>query len=122
MKINIEVRPADIEAALNWASGLIGAAVDKKVAALQRQEAANPLLALHQRETFAFEHALARARRYSKSTGRLPKGEEFFRLYSFLIPASRILPRYRVLHKNLLPAGFVRRSTGALAPGRLLTR
>lgn len=96
MKINIEARPADIEAALNWVSGLIGAAVDEKVAALQRQEAANPLLALHQRETFAFEHALARARRYRKSTGRLPKGEEFFRLYSFLIPASRIfaaLPR-----------------------------
>ncbi|MGY4290618.1 hypothetical protein ACVWXO_009884 [Bradyrhizobium sp. LM2.7] len=85
MKISIEARPADIEAALNWASGLIGAAVDKKVAALQRQEAANPLLALHQRETFAFEHALARARRYRKSTGRLPKGEEFFRLYSFLV-------------------------------------
>ncbi|MFH0301941.1 hypothetical protein AAFX91_33050 [Bradyrhizobium sp. 31Argb] len=90
MRISIEARPALIESAVDWVSGFIGAAVDKRVAALEQQEAANPLLALHFRETFALEFALANARRYRKSTGRLPMGEEYFPLYSFLLPASRI--------------------------------
>ncbi|WP_156436412.1 hypothetical protein [Bradyrhizobium pachyrhizi] len=90
MRISIEARPAQIESAVDWVSGFIGAAVDKRIAALEQQEAANPLLALHFCETFALEFALANARRYRKSTGRLPMGEEYFPLYSFLLPASRI--------------------------------
>ena len=53
-------------------------------------ERANPLLASHFRRNFALEFALANARRYRKSTGRLPKGAEYDALYSFLIPAHRI--------------------------------
>lgn len=90
MGISIEARPAQVEAAVDWVSGFVGAAVDNRVAALEQQEAANPLLTIHFREAFALEFALAKARRYKKSTGRLPMGEEYFPLYSFLLPASRI--------------------------------
>ncbi|SIO40305.1 hypothetical protein SAMN05443247_04895 [Bradyrhizobium erythrophlei] len=90
MRINIEARPADIEAAVDWVSGLVGAAVDKRITALEQQEAANPLLSIHYRETFALEFALAKARRYRRTTGRLPRGDEYFPLYSFLLPARRI--------------------------------
>ena len=90
MRISIEARPAQVEAAVDWVSGFVGAAVDNRVAALEQQEAANPLLTIHFREAFALEFALAKARRYKKSTGRLPMGEEYFPLYSFLLPASRI--------------------------------
>jgi hypothetical protein len=90
MRISTDARPTDIEPAANWISGLIGAALDKRVAAFEQQERANPLLATHFRENFALEFALAKARKYRKSTGRLPKGEEYDRLYSFLIPAHRI--------------------------------
>jgi hypothetical protein len=76
MRISTDARPTDIEPAANWISGLIGAALDKRVAAFEQQERANPLLATHFRENFALEFALAKTRKYRKSTGRLPKGEE----------------------------------------------
>jgi hypothetical protein len=60
------------------------------VTAFERQEQANPLLASHFRENYALEFALAKARKYRRSTGRLPKGDEYQHLYSFLIPAHRI--------------------------------
>jgi hypothetical protein len=90
MRISTDARTKDIEPAVNWISGLIGAALDKRVAAFERQERSNPLLIGHFRENFALEFALAKARKYRKMRGRLPKGEEYDRLYSFLIPAYRI--------------------------------
>jgi hypothetical protein len=90
MRINTEALPKDIEAAVDWVGGQIGAAVDKRVTALMQQERTNPLLALHFRQNFALEFALANARKYRKSTGRLPKGDGYDALYSFLIPTHRI--------------------------------
>src|SRR5262249_24977824 len=90
MRISTDALVSDIEPAVDWVGGLIGAAVDKRVAGFERQERVNPLLAAHFRETFALEFALAEARKYRRSTGRLPKGEECDPLYSFLIPAQRI--------------------------------
>jgi hypothetical protein len=90
MRISTDALPPHIEPAVNWISGLIGAALDKRVAGFERQERTNPLLASHFRENFALEFALAKARKYRKSTGRLPKGDEYDRLYSFLIPTHRI--------------------------------
>jgi hypothetical protein len=90
MRISTDALPKDINSAVNWISGLIGAAIDKRVAGFEQQEPTNPLLASHFRENFPLEFALAGARRYRKSTGRLPKGEEYDALYSFLIPAHRI--------------------------------
>ena len=90
MRINTEALPKHIEPALDWVSGLIGAALDKRVAAFERQQRANPLLSSHFRNNYALEFALAKARKYRRSTGRLPKGDEYHRLYSFLIPAHRI--------------------------------
>jgi hypothetical protein len=96
MRISTEALPKDIDSAVDWISGQIGAAIDKRVAAFEQQERTNPLLASHFRENFALEFALAKARKYRKNTGRLPKGEEYDALYSFLIPTHRIhdaLPR-----------------------------
>lgn len=90
MRISTDAEPADIAPAVNWISGLIGAAIDKRFAAFEQQERANPLLMLHYRETFALEFALAKARKYMRATGRLPKGDEYHWLYSFLVPARRI--------------------------------
>jgi hypothetical protein len=90
MLISTEALPKDIDFAVDWIGGQIGAALDKRVAAFEQQERANPLLASHFRRNFALEFALAKARRYRKSTGRLPKGAEYDALYSFLIPAHRI--------------------------------
>jgi hypothetical protein len=90
MRINTDALVTDIEPAVNWIGGLIGAALDKRVAALERQERGNPLLAAHFRQNYALEFALAKARKYRKNTGRLPKGEEYDPLYGFLIPAHRI--------------------------------
>jgi hypothetical protein len=96
MLINIEATKSDFEPAMNCIGGLIGAAVDKRVAGFERQERNNPLLSAHFREIFALEYALAQARKYRKNTGRAPSSEEYHPLYSFLIPARRIhsaLPR-----------------------------
>jgi hypothetical protein len=90
MRIDTDALVRDIEPAVNWIGGLIGAALDKRVAGFERQERSNPLLAAHFRENFALEFALAKARKYRKSTGRLPKGEEYDPLYGFLIRAHRI--------------------------------
>ncbi|MBV8891631.1 hypothetical protein [Bradyrhizobium sp.] len=90
MRINTEAFPNDIDSAFDWISGLIGAAVDKRVAGFEQQERTNPLLASHFRNNFPLELALAKARRYCKSTGRRPKGDEYDALYSFLVPAHRI--------------------------------
>jgi hypothetical protein len=90
MRISTEALPKDIDSAVNWISGLIGAAVDKRVAGFEQQERTNPLLASHFRNNFPLEFALAKVRKYRKSTGRLPKGEEYHALYSFLIPTHRI--------------------------------
>jgi hypothetical protein len=90
MRISTEGLARDVDSAIDWISGQIGAAIDKRVAAFEQQERNNPLLASHFRETFALEFALAKARKYRKSTGRLPKGAEYDALYSFLIPTHRI--------------------------------
>jgi hypothetical protein len=90
MRISTEAFPKDIDSAVNWIGGLIGPAVDKRVAGFKQQERTNPLLASHFRENFPLEFALAKARKYRKNTGRLPKGEEYDALYSFLIPTHRI--------------------------------
>ena len=90
MRISTKALPQDIDSAVNWISGLIGAAVDKRVAGFQQQERTNPLLTSHFRNNFPLEFALAKVRKYRKSTGRLPKGEEYHALYSFLIPTHRI--------------------------------
>jgi hypothetical protein len=80
MRISTEARTTDIEPAINWISGLIGAALDKRVAAFERQERSNPLLAAYFRENFALEFALARARKYRKpgqgNTERAPAAAE----------------------------------------------
>jgi hypothetical protein len=100
MRISTEALPKDIEPAVNWIGGLIGAAIDKRVAAFEQQERANPLLASHFRENFPLEFALAKARKYRKSTGRLPKGEAYDALYNFLIPTHRI---YDALQPEVQP-------------------
>ncbi len=96
MRISIEARPTDFEPAVDWISRFIGAAVDKRVTAFERQEKANPLLTRHFTENYSLEFALAQARRYRRSTGRLPRGDEYDELYGFLVPAQRI-------HKLLPP-------------------
>ena len=90
MRINTDVRVRDIGPAVNWIGGLVGAALDRRVVAFEQQEHANLLLAAHFRENFALEFALAKARRYRKSTGRLPKGDEYDPLYGFLVASQRI--------------------------------
>ena len=70
---------------MDWIGGLIGAAVDKRVTGFEKQECVNPLLAAHFREKFGLEFALAKALKYRRNTGRLPKGEKYDPLYSFLI-------------------------------------
>jgi hypothetical protein len=42
------------------------------VSAFEQQERRNPLLTRHFSENYDLEFALAKARRYSKTTGRLP--------------------------------------------------
>lgn len=90
MRISTDALVSDIEPAMDWIGSLIGAAVDKRIAAFEKQERINPLLAEHFRENFALEFALAQARRYRRNTGRLPKGKEYDSLYSLLIPIQRI--------------------------------
>jgi hypothetical protein len=90
MRINVEVDWRAVEPAIDWMGGLIGAAVDKRVAAFERQERKNPLLATYFRENYALEYALAKARKYRRTTGRLPKTEEYTKLYGFAVPAYRI--------------------------------
>lgn len=90
MRISTEALPKHLDPAINWISGLIGAALDKRVAGFEQQERTNPLLGAYFRENFALEFALAKARKYRKSTGRLRKGEDSDRLFSFLVPAQRI--------------------------------
>jgi hypothetical protein len=63
MRISTEAFPNDIDAAADWVSGLIGAAVDKRIAGYEQQERTNPLLASHFRNTYPLEFALANARR-----------------------------------------------------------
>jgi hypothetical protein len=90
MRISTDALDSDIEPAVNWIGGLIGAAVDKRVTGFEKQERVNPLLAAHFRENFGLEYALAEARKYRRNTGRLPKAQEYDPLYSFVIPAQRI--------------------------------
>ena len=90
MRINTEARPKDFETAVDWISGQIGAALDKRVSGFMAQERKNPLLARHFRDTFALEFALAKVRKYRRIIGRLPKGDEYIHLYGFLVPAYRI--------------------------------
>src|SRR5258707_10413171 len=90
MRIGTEALPKDIDSAINWISGLIGAAVDKRVTGFEQQERTNPLLASHFRNNYPLEFALDKARKYRKSTGRLPRGQEYDAVYSFLISAHRI--------------------------------
>src|SRR5579859_4094470 len=90
MRIGTEALPKHFDPAINWICGLIGAALDRRVTGFEQQERANPLLGAYFRENFALEFALAKARNYRRSTGRLPKGEDYYRLFSFLVPAQRI--------------------------------
>jgi hypothetical protein len=39
--------PKDIDSAVDWISGLIGVAIDKRVTAFEQQARVNPLLASH---------------------------------------------------------------------------
>jgi fructose-specific phosphotransferase system component IIB len=90
MRISVQASKAHIEAAIDWISGLIGAAIDKRVAAFKQHERKNPLLATYFRDNYALEFALADARKYRKTTGRVPRGPEYDQLYGFIIPAHRI--------------------------------
>ena len=49
--------------------------------AFEQSEHRNPLLTSYFRDNFPLECALAKARKYKKKTGRLPKGNEFDLLY-----------------------------------------
>lgn len=108
MRIITEAGPADIERAFNWASGYVGAAVDKRIAAFERQEAANPLLTGHYRETFALEFAFANARKFRKTRGRLPKGDAYFPLYSFLMrhPSDEVVARLLAIDPDFFGRDF----------------
>jgi hypothetical protein len=107
MRISTDGTERDNEPAGNWVSGLIGAAVDKRVLTLEQSEQKNPfLIASHFRDNFPLEYALSKARKYKKNTGRLPKGNEFDLLYGFLITAQRIYAE--------LPQVAKRRFEGAL--------
>jgi hypothetical protein len=90
VRINIEATPQDIAPAFDWIGGLIGGLLDQRVAALRQQARTNPLLTQHAGDIYALEFALADARRHRKSTGRLPKGDQYNLLYGFLVSASRI--------------------------------
>jgi hypothetical protein len=90
MRISIEASGTAIEPAVNWVSGFIGAALDKRVSAFEQQERRNPLLTRHFSENYDLKFALAKARRHRKTTGRLPKGDAYDPLYAFLIAAHRI--------------------------------
>jgi hypothetical protein len=91
MRISTDGTERDNEPAGNWVSGLIGAAIDKRVLTLEQSEQKNPfLIASHFRDNFPLEYALSKARKYKKNTGRLPKGNEFDLLYGFLITAQRM--------------------------------
>jgi hypothetical protein len=90
MRINTEAFPNDIDAAVDWVGGLIGAAIDKRIAGFEQQERTNPLLASHFRNNFPLEFALAKARKYRKSTGRRARGPEYDPVYSFLFSVHRI--------------------------------
>jgi len=90
MRISTDARPQDLEPAIDWVGGLIGAALDKRVAGFEAQEQKNPLLATHFRETFVLEFALAEVRKYRRSTGRLPKRDRYAELYGFVVAAHRI--------------------------------
>jgi hypothetical protein len=91
MRINVVVEPKDVKPAVDWIGGLIGAPLDKRVAAFKAQERNNPLLTAHFSETFPLEFALAEVREYRRKTGgRLPKGDEYDHLYGFLVGARRV--------------------------------
>ena len=45
MRISTDARTTDIQPAINWIGGLMGGALDKRVAAFEQQERSNPLLA-----------------------------------------------------------------------------
>jgi hypothetical protein len=91
VRIKKDAFPKDFEPAVNWVSGLIGAAVDKRVTGYEARERKNPLLTAHFREHFALEFALARTRKRRKTVGHLPTGDEYaFLYYGFLVPAHRI--------------------------------
>lgn len=57
---------------------------------IEQQKSANPLLAAHFRENYALEFALSNARKHGATTGRLPQGDAYDQVYSFLVPAHRI--------------------------------
>ena len=90
MRISTEALPNDIESAVDWISGLIGAAIEKRVSGFDQQERTNPLLASYFQNNYSLEYALAKVRKYRKATGRIPKGPEYVALYSFLIATHRI--------------------------------
>jgi hypothetical protein len=114
VRISIEASRKDLEPAVDWIGGLVGGVLDQRVASLQQQERRNPLLAAHFRETYALEFALAAARKYRKSTGRLPKvGEGYDALFGFLVPAHRI---HRTLPSQAIKAFEGRLTTVASSP------
>jgi hypothetical protein len=75
--------------------------VERSILNIERQEERNPLLTSYFRDNFALEFAFARARRYRKSTGRLPYSREYYPLYSFLVSAHRV---HSQLERNAKPA------------------
>ena len=90
MNINDDMTNGDIEAAMNWLAGLIGAPLDRSVANGEQHGMSNPLLASYFQEKLALETALVKARRYSRNTGSLPFGPEYDLAYYFAVNAHRI--------------------------------
>ena len=70
MRISVDANARHIKPAMDWIGGLIGAAVDKRVAAFKKQKQNNPLLATHFQDNFALDFALANARKYRKNRRR----------------------------------------------------
>lgn len=98
MRIGIDATPADLIPALEWIGAFVGADVEKRIAAFDKQAASAPALLAYLKGNHAIEYALAEARRYSRQYGTAPQGPQFDRLYSFLVPAQRI-------HSQLDPRG-----------------
>jgi hypothetical protein len=111
MHISIEAVTADIEPAFHWIGGLIGAALDKRVAGFEQQERNNPLLANHFRENFALEFSLARRGGTAKAPGACRKA---MNTAISMASSSRLIGytlRYRLRHERPSKADCVMRST-----------
>jgi hypothetical protein len=85
MRISTEAGPKDYQPAFDWINGLIGEALDRRIAGFEAQERKNPLLVAHFRDFFSLEFAFAKAKKYRRIMKKLPKGEKYlpFIVFSF---------------------------------------